>query len=144
MVLLGTSMLIVALVKSESFTLLYVPICVLTPFFVMKDMKRLNAISYDDYFLYFGKPVADQKTPLENIRSITVGRYDFSIRINLYDPVLEKRHVFFKPRVFYWPFVPMSNLENIYELRDRVDRVKKEVDMDYEGETKILKMASFG
>lgn len=143
MVLLGTSMLIIALVKSEYLTMVWVPFCFLTPFLVMKDMKRLNAISYDNRFLYFGKPEADQKTPLDNISSITIGRYDFSIRINLYEPVAEVQHIFFKPKVF-WPFVPLKNLEMIYDLREQADQAKKAADVDYEGETKILKMASFG
>jgi hypothetical protein len=111
---------------------------------VMKDKKRLNALGYDGRFLYFGKQEADQKTPLVNIRSITVGRYDFSIRINLYEPVAEVRHIFFKPKVFYWPFVPLSNLEMIYDLREQTDQAKKAADVDYEGETQILKLASFG
>jgi hypothetical protein len=58
--------------------------------------------------------------------------------------VAEVRHVFFKPRVFYWPFVPLSNLEMIYDLRDQTDQAKKAAGLDYEGETQILKLASFG
>ena len=144
MVIFGFSLLIIAWIRSDYFSLYILPICILAPFFVMKDLKRLNAIGYDDRFLYFGKPEADQITPLENIRSITVGRYDFSIRINLYEPVAEVRHVFFKPKVFNWPFVPLSNLQMICDLRDQTDQAKKAVGWDYEGETEILKIASFG
>jgi hypothetical protein len=63
MVLLGIFLVIVAWIKSDYFSLHFLPICILAPFFVMKDMKRLNALGYDDCFLYFGKPEADQKTP---------------------------------------------------------------------------------
>jgi hypothetical protein len=80
----------------------------------------------------------------ENIRSITIGRFDFSYRLNLIMPVEDEKHVYFKYPAFWIPFGSRLKLKEIYKLRDKIDACKEQLDEDYSDETQVLKMAELG
>jgi hypothetical protein len=119
------------------------PLAIIPAFIFYKDLKRIKSISYDDEAVYVSKgynhPV--QKISLENIRSITIGRFDLSARLNLVVPVEDQKHVYFKYRAFWFPFDTRLELEKTYKLRDNIDACKAQLDADYIGETQVLQMA---
>lgn len=82
------------------------PLTIILPFLFYKNLKRIKSISYDDEAVYVSKgydnPV--QKISHENIRSITIGRFDFSARLNLVTPVEDEKHIYFKYPPIWIPF----------------------------------------
>jgi len=130
--------------RGEDIILFALPLCLVIPIRLLIDLRRPNCVSYDDQLLYFGNPVASCKTPLSNIRSITIGRYDNSNKVYLYEPINGERIIHFKSTVFWIPFHFDKTLGKIHELRAQVDRAKKASDKDYEGETRIIQMATLG
>ena len=126
----------------EYIKLFYVPICFVLPIQLFKDHRRINSINFDESNIYYGNPDPTHQIPLYNIKSITVGRFDLSNRIYLYEPHEGKRIIYFKPSIFWLPVKHQKNLSQLRELRNQVDKAKKVADQDYEGETKIVVMAT--
>jgi hypothetical protein len=123
-----------------------IPLTIILPFIFYKDLKRIKSISYDDVAVYVSKDYNDpvQQIFHENIRSITIGRFDFSTRLNLVTPVEDEKHIYFKYPALWIPFGPRLQLEKIYKLRDKIDVIKGRHDEGYSGETQVLKMAELG
>ena len=118
------------------------PICVVLAIRCYKDLKRISSISYDDGTIYYIKlgSASTKKFSFENIRSITVGRFDFTYRINLYTPNEDGPYLYFKYPIFWMPLIFEGKLEQVYELRDKIDACKKSNDEDYTGQTQVLKL----
>jgi hypothetical protein len=55
-----------------------------------------------------------------------------------------KKHVYFKYPAIWIPFGVRIKQEQIYELRNKIDAFKEQLDEDYSGETQVLKMAELG
>jgi hypothetical protein len=123
-----------------------IPLSIIFPFLFYKDLKRIKSISYDDEAVYVSKgynhPV--QKISHENIRSISIGRFDFSFRLNLVTPIEDEKYIYFKYPAIWIPFGVRIKQEQIYELRNKIDAFKEQLDEDYSGETQVLKMAELG
>lgn len=122
------------------------PLTIILPYIFYKDLKRIKSIYYDDEAVYISKgyntPI--KKISLDKIRSITIGRIDFSYRLNLIMPVESEKHIYFKYPAFWTPLGSRIKQEQIYDLRDKIDAFKERFDEDYTGETQILKMAELG
>lgn len=135
--------MLVGIVFEESYMLFFtLPICIVLPVQFFKDLKRIKSIRYDEKTVYYSslKDEASLEVPLENIRSLSAGRFDFSFRINIMTPINDEKYICFKyPAI--WPLGKKIGNIKLHAFRDSIDACKKSKDGDYAGETQILEMA---
>ena len=143
MLLLGIVTLFKALTDEEYMILFNLPLFGVLTYIFLKDIRRIKSISFDDEVVYISTDENAPITiiPLENIRSITIGQFDQSYRLHLVEPVNNEKHIYFKFPGFWMPFGPKLKPALILELRNKIDERKRLKDIDYAGETQILKMA---
>ena len=142
LIIIGIFMLNMAFLEEEYMVLFALPICIILPVQFFNDLKRICSISYDSAAVYY-KKLASPKTKMvsfENIKSITIGRFDYTYRINLIKANEDGSCLYFRKPIFWLPFVHHGVLENVYILRDQIDACKKRENIDYTGQTQIFEL----
>lgn len=142
-ILLGIYTIGKTIISGDYFSLFYLLFFLIMPMQFYKDLKRIKSISYDDSALYYKSRYTDplQKVPFENIRSITIGNFTGTFRINLFTPNKDGSHIYFRFPNMWNPFATKNRLSKIYALRDKIDACKSRMDEDYEGETQVVRLA---
>ena len=142
LILISIAMIGQVVFEQRYILLFSIPICIILPFHVYRDMKRIRSISFDDSTVYYQKygSINTIKVSFENIKSITVGQFNSTYRINLISANEDGPYLYFKHPVFWIPFIHDGKLEQVYELRDKIDAFKINNDEDYTGQTQVLKL----
>jgi len=139
---IGIIMLGIAFLEKEYMVFFTLPICIILPVQFFNDLKRISSISYDSAAVYY-KKLASARTKMvsfENIKSITIGRFDSTYRINLIKANEDGSYLYFRKPIFWLPFIQHGILENVYALRDQIDACKKRNDIDFTGQTQIFEL----
>ncbi len=146
LLILGLLSILTAIEKNQYLILLFnLPFLIVLPIVIINGLRNIHSMTYDEKAVYMGKSADRIKNiPFDNIRSISIGKFDFSFRINLYHPVDGEKYLQFKSPVLWFPFAPRLKKERIYDFRDRVDQYKKSMDADYEDETPIIIKTTLG
>ena len=126
---LGIFSVIWAVTEEEYMMFFNIPALLILPIMQFQRIKRIRSISYDDEAVYYGSGVDGkiQKVSFNNIRSITIGRYDGWCKINLIEPVEGIRQIFFTPSVLF-PFDFRKSGEKIYAMREKINEYVHTVD----------------
>jgi len=138
----GIITIAMVIVNENYIQLFTLPLLIIFPFIFLRDKKLIKSIFFDNEGLYVGDENKDhfQKIPLENIRSISIGKFDFTYRLHLQNSVNGEKHIYFKYPGVWYPFSSKINNRVIYKLRNKIDECKKLKDSDYEDETQILNL----
>ena len=128
--------------EAEYILLFNVPILIVLPIQIYRQIKKISSISYDENSIHVGitKHSEIQKIPFENIRSIVLGRIDGIHKLNLITPIEEGKAVFFKTSLWY-PFNFKRDDKKVYQLRNCIDAYKRSIDEDYTEQLPVYKIA---
>ena len=132
-----------AIESANYFSLFSLPLFLVLPFMFYRDLKRVKSIAYDQSSLYYrsGDREPEKSIPLENIRTITIGNFTANFRLYLYTPDEDGQQIYFKFPDMWNPFATKKRVAEIYALRDTIDACKRRADDDFEGKTKIVRLA---
>ncbi len=134
---------IAMVVGDENYIQLFtVPIFIVFPLIFLRDKKLIKSIFFDNDSLYVGDEKEDhfRKIPLDSIRSISIGKFNYTYRIHLQQPINGERHIYFRYPGVWYPYCSKIKNRLIYDLRTRIDECKKLKDVDYEDETPIINL----
>lgn len=141
-IVLGVITIGKAVVDKEYMLFFNIQLLFILPINFYREMKLIHSIAFDTTTLYFtseNKPMA--KIGLDQIRSITIGRFDGIHRINLIKSADPVKRIYFKTSLGY-PFNFSKKDKVIYALRDAIEAYKKLLDDDYEDEVQITRVAN--
>ena len=142
---LGIITLGMVVFEGKYILLFNIPLFIIIPISIFRQINRLRSIAYDENAIYYGttKSSEIQKIQFENIRSIVLGRFDGIHKFNLITPIEEGKAVFFKTSLWY-PFNFKRDDEKLYQLRDKIDTYKRSIDEDYTEQLPVYKSATGG
>ena len=143
LIAMGIFMLARAFIEDNYMILFVLPICIVLPIQFINDLKRICSISYDNKAIYYSKLGSSKSktASFDNVRSINIGRFDASYRINLFDTAENEPYIYFKYPVLFVPFMQRGKIEQVYRLRNKIDTYKKMQNVDNNGPTQIIEMA---
>ena len=100
------------------------------PFYIMFAYKviptiiKVKNVSYDESSVYYDKNGFEVQIPFEDIKDIEIKTISGIYTINLYLPSQDGTSIMFKTSLWY-PFNFKKQDEKVNELRDRIDRYKR-------------------
>lgn len=125
-ILLGFSAFFIRAIiyNTDYYLLLNFPVYGYLVFMLVKHIKKIKSISYDDSSIYYLKKDYEVQVPFEDIKSIAIKSLDGVYEISFYSPTPDGEHIFFKTSLWY-PLNFRKKDDMVNDLRDKIDRYKR-------------------
>lgn len=138
-IILGILTAVNVALNGQYMLLFNLPLLFILPFIFLRNSNNCQSISYDNEAVFIGKDELHTiKISHENIRSLTIGKYDFYLKIHLVSPVNGAKFFMLKLPVFWWPSGRRTLRESIYHLKQKIETYKKSSDADHPWDTPII------
>jgi hypothetical protein len=124
LIMLGGFLIRAILYNEDYFMLLNIPVYGFLIFKVLRHIKKIKNISYDDSSIYYTKDNYEVQIPFEDIKSIDIKSLDGVYEIKFHAPTPDGDQLFFKTSLWY-PLNFQRQDDKVIELRDKIDRYKK-------------------
>lgn len=139
MIIVGILTILSVALNGLYMLLFNLPLSIVIPYILFRDYKNCQSISYDNEAVFIGKDELHTiKISFDNIRSLTIGMYDFYLKIHLDRPMNGAKFFMLKLPVFWWPSGKRTLRESIYHLKQKIEAYKKSGDEDHPWDTPII------
>ena len=113
----------------EYYLFFSVPIYLMLAYQAIPAIVKIKNVSYDESSVYYDKKGFEVQIPFEDIRDIEIKTISGIYKINLYSPSQDGSSIMFKTSLWY-PFNFKKQDEKVNELRDKIDRYKRQISQD--------------